>query len=59
MNFKSKAAYEKWLGYGHATGEFERTPGNQPVSIKGKPHKVTHELGRKVMEFVVRKARKK
>ena len=45
MNFKSPAAYKAWLAYGHATGEFERTPGNQPVSIKGKPHTVQHALG--------------
>jgi hypothetical protein len=45
MNFKSNAAYKKWLGYGHASGEFAKTPGNQPVSIKGKSHKVKHEMG--------------
>lgn len=45
MNFKSKSAYHKWLGYGHASGEFARTPGNQPVSIKGEPHKVEHQYG--------------
>lgn len=45
MNFKSPAAYKAWLAYGHATGEFEKTPGNQAVSIKGQPHKVQHALG--------------
>ncbi len=42
MNFKSKAAYQKWLAYGHMHGDFERTPGDQPVSIRGKKHKVKH-----------------
>lgn len=42
-NFKSKAAYKKWLGYGHATGVFERTPGNTPVSIKGLLKRVEHK----------------
>ena len=45
MNFKSNAAYKAWLGYGHATGVFERTPGNQSVSIKGKSKNVEHDLG--------------
>jgi len=45
MNFKSNAAYKKWLAYGHASGEFAKTPGNQPVSIKGQSHKVKHEMG--------------
>lgn len=43
MNFKNKAAYKKWLAYGHMHGQFERTPGNQPVSIGGKSHKVEHQ----------------
>ena len=45
MNFKSNAAYKAWLGYGHASGEFAKTPGNQPVSIKGKSHNVQHAMG--------------
>ena len=45
MNFKSKGAYQKWLGYGHASGEFAKTPGNQKVSIQGEPHKVQHQYG--------------
>lgn len=45
MNFKSPAAYKAWLAYGHATGEFERTPGNQKVSIGGKAHNVKHAMG--------------
>lgn len=45
MNFKSPAAYKAWLAYGHATGEFAKTPGNQPVSIQGKSHKVQHAFG--------------
>lgn len=42
-NFKSKSAYKKWLGYGHATKVFEKTPGHQKVSIKGKSKKVSHK----------------
>jgi hypothetical protein len=45
MNFKSKGAYQNWLAYGHASGEFAKTPGNQPVSIQGKSHKVEHGMG--------------
>jgi hypothetical protein len=41
-NFKSKAAYKRWLAYGHIHKVFERTPGNQRIKIKGKPHKVKH-----------------
>ena len=39
-NFKSNKAYKSWLAYGHASGEFAKTPGNQKVSIKGKHKKV-------------------
>lgn len=45
MNFKSPAAYKAWLGYVHATGKAEATPGHQKVSIGGKPHKVQHAMG--------------
>lgn len=45
MNFKSPGAYHKWLGYVHATGLAESTPGNQKVSIGGQPHKVQHQFG--------------
>jgi hypothetical protein len=45
MNFKSKGAYQKWLAYGHASGEFAKTPGHQKVSIKGKSKKVEHQMG--------------
>ncbi len=57
MNFKNEGAYKKWLAYGHMHGDFEKTPGNQPVSIQGKPHKVMHALGRKVMEKVAARGR--
>lgn len=43
MNFKSKAAYKKWLAHGHIHGEFAATPGHQKVSIKGESRKVEHE----------------
>lgn len=42
-NFKSKEAYQKWLAYGHASGEFEKTPGNQSVKVRGKSVKVEHK----------------
>ena len=42
MNFRSKAAYLRWLRYGHATGVFERTPGHVKVYIRGRPHRVKH-----------------
>lgn len=41
-NFKSVAKYKKWLSYGHATGVFAKTPGSQPVKIRGKKRKVKH-----------------
>lgn len=43
MRFKSKKTYRNWLAYGHSTGIFERTPGNQPVFIAGKRKCVRHE----------------
>lgn len=43
MRFKNKEAYRNWLAYGHGTRVFERTPGNQSVSIAGKPHRVKHK----------------
>ncbi len=45
MNFRSKAAYLRWLRYGHATGVFKRTPGHVKVKIRGRPHKVKHSRG--------------
>jgi hypothetical protein len=45
MNFKSKGAYQKWLGYGHASGEFAKTPGDQTIRIDDKLHKVEHQYG--------------
>lgn len=42
MNFKDAASYKKWLAYGHMHGEFEKSPGNTPIKIKGKSHKVKH-----------------
>ena len=44
MNFKSNSNYKKWLAYGHASGEFAKTPGNQSVSIQGEPKKVQHNM---------------
>lgn len=42
MNFKDKAHYKKWLAFGHMHGAFKKSPGNTPVKIKGKSHKVKH-----------------
>jgi len=47
MNFRSKAAYLRWLRYGHATGVFERTPGHVEVYIRGRKHPVKHVRRRK------------
>ena len=41
-NFRSRAAYQRWLAYGHIHGDFARVPGYQRVSIRGKPHHVVH-----------------
>jgi len=45
MNFKSKAAYIRWVKYGQATGVFAKVPGHQKIRIKGKYHKVDHRKG--------------
>lgn len=50
MNFKSAGAMKKWMAYGHIHGDFAKTPGNTPVKIKGKPHKVAHISKRKTQE---------
>jgi len=47
INFKSKAAYKRWLAFGHASGDFKRVPGNQKIKIKGKKHKVSHTKTKK------------
>lgn len=44
LNFKSSDAYKKWLAFGHASGEFAKTPGHQKVSIGGEPKKVEHGM---------------
>lgn len=46
MNFKSKGAMKKWMAYGHMHKVFEKSPGNTPVKIKGKAHKVVHKKGK-------------
>lgn len=40
-NFKDAAAYKKWVTYIHMHPEVN-TPGNTPVKIQGKSHKVDH-----------------
>lgn len=45
LNFSSKPAYKRWLGYVHATGLAESTPGNQKISINRRSHKVKHAFG--------------
>lgn len=47
MNFKSKTAMKKWMAYGNMHGDFAKSPGNTPVKIKGKTHKVKHVKGKK------------
>jgi len=47
LNFKSKAAYKRWLAFGHASGDFKRVPGSQKIKIKGKKHKVKHTRRKK------------
>jgi hypothetical protein len=42
MDFKSKEAYGKWLGYVKAN-DLDKAPGNTPIKIKGKTHKVNHK----------------
>ncbi|MCK9570311.1 hypothetical protein M0R72_15300 [Candidatus Pacearchaeota archaeon] len=42
LNFGSKEKYRRWNAFGHISGVFERTPGNQSISIRGKPYKVRH-----------------
>jgi hypothetical protein len=54
MNFKSGAAYKKWLAYGHASGEFAKTPGHTDVSIKGKVKNVKHQTGGTVIDDILR-----
>lgn len=45
LNFSSKPAYQRWLGYVHAKGLAESTPGNQKISINGNSHRVKHAYG--------------
>jgi len=57
LKFKSKAAYQRWLAYGHmrtAEGRiakkpsktiFAEVPGHQKIMIAGKPHRVRHTSG--------------
>jgi len=45
LNFSSKPAYNRWIGYIHAKGLAESTPGNQKISINGNSHKVKHAYG--------------
>ena len=45
LNFSSEPAYKRWLGYVHARGLAESTPGNQEISINKRQHKVKHAYG--------------
>jgi hypothetical protein len=58
MNFSSQGAYKRWLAYGHIHGQFEKTPGVQPVSIRGKSHKVEHTPGVKKVAAAMAKRRR-
>jgi hypothetical protein len=42
-NFKTVGDYRAWLKYGHASGEFDESPGDTPVRIKGRDIKVQHK----------------
>lgn len=42
MNFSSAEKMHKWMAWGHMHGAFEKSPGNTPVKIKGKTHRVKH-----------------
>jgi hypothetical protein len=42
MNFKSAAAEKRWAAYGSMHGDFAKSPGNTPVKIQGRTHKVQH-----------------
>ncbi len=46
LNFKSKKGYKKYLAFGHIHKVFEKTPGNTPIKIAGKTHKVKHSIAR-------------
>lgn len=43
LNFSSKKAFKKYAAYGHMHGVFARSPGNTPIKIRGKAHKVSHK----------------
>jgi hypothetical protein len=45
-NFKSGAAYKKWVAYGHAHGVMSGK-GRKKVTIRGKKHKVKHATAKK------------
>lgn len=45
INFKSKAAYKRYLAYGHIHDKFH---GKQAVTIRGKAHKVQHATSKKM-----------
>lgn len=42
INFKSMEAERKYMAHGNIHGEFARSPGNTPVTVGGKAHKVDH-----------------
>jgi|GEM_PF-6397224 len=52
LNFKNKKNYLSYLGYGHATGVFEKTKGNSDIYIQGKKHKVKHITKRNLKPIV-------
>lgn len=49
LNFKSKGAYKKWLGYVYANNL--NKPGGASVSIDGNPHKVQRAMGGQLTEY--------
>jgi len=42
MNFSSANMYHKWLAYVKIRGLDKKSPGNTPIKIRGKSHKVKH-----------------
>lgn len=45
-NFSSKAAYQRWLAYGHIHGVFHKKH-HARIKIRGRPHKVKHKTKRR------------
>ncbi len=51
--FQSKAAYNKWVAYGHIHGVMNGE-GREKITIHGKPHKVVHDTLQKSGHKIVK-----